>query len=612
AGNRYSDLTQITPENIKNLKVAWIYNSDTTAIHNTWKSIQCQPLVINGVLYGTSPEIDLFALDAATGEELWKFKPSRGNEKFNNNRGVMYWEKGTDKRILFTAGSFLYAIDATTGLAIRTFGTDGRVDLHTGLDNGMDHDVKLLSVVSSSPGVIFKNTLILGSAVSEAGDAAPGHIRAFDVITGKLNWVFHTIPQPGETGYETWPKDAYKKIGGANNWSGMSLDEKRGIVYLGTGSPASDFYGGDRHGKNLFANCILALNAETGKLKWYYQTIYHDLWDRDLSNPPNLTTISYNGRAVDVVVQTTKDGQIYVLDRDNGTSLFPVEERAVPTNGVPGELPFPVQKYPLKPEPFTIQEFSEDAITNISPESHDYVKKILDETGVKRHHKFSPPNTQAKLLFGYGGGAEWGGSAIDPDGVLYFNSNHNVSIIQITSVKDRDKELSGVSAGKALYLRNCSACHGQEKEGTSEFPNLRNIRERRTEQSIKAVVKTGAGRMPSFQHLSKDELDALVKFVLNNKTNNEKNDHIDLASRKKTVPYDPPYTTKTWKQIMDKDNYPGVKPPWGTLNALDLSTGEYLWRVPLGEYEALTRKGVPVTGTENFGGPLVTASGLIF
>jgi quinoprotein glucose dehydrogenase len=288
AGNRYSALTQIDTRNVKELKIAWMYNTLEAAgdsIRERPKAIQCQPIVVDGVLYGTTGDLQLFALDAGTGKQLWKFEPKKNGMKLrmiNANRGVVYWENGKDKRILYSAGPMLYAINAETGKPVGSFGSNGIVDLHEGLSTNREHDADELSVTANTPGVVYKNLLIIGSSVSESGDAAPGHVRAFDILTGKIKWIFHTVPRPGETGYETWSKDAYKEIGAANNWGGMSLDEKRGEVFFGTGSPASDFYGGNREGMNLFADCIVALNAETGKLKWYYQTIHHDLWDRDI------------------------------------------------------------------------------------------------------------------------------------------------------------------------------------------------------------------------------------------------------------------------------------------------------------------------------------------
>ncbi len=360
AGNRYSALSQINTSNVDQLNVAWIYHSEpdpTTGISHPEKSdVQCQPIVVHGILYATSPKLKLFALEAATGKKIWEFDPfQKRPRRMTTCRGVVYWEEKSDHRILFTAGSNLYAVNALTGKSINEFGDSGVTDLHTGLN--LNYDVKNLYVAATSPGVIYKNTLILGSAVSEGGDAAPGYVRGFDVKTGKLKWVFHTIPEPGEPGYDTWPKNAHKKIGAANNWSGLTLDEKRGSVFLGTGSPASDYYGGDRAGINLFSDCILSLDAESGKLNWYFQTIHHDLWDRDLPCPPNLATIVYKGKKTDVLAVATKDGLIFVLDRDSGHSIFPVAEQKVPVSGIPGEHPWPYQNYPVKPLPFSNQIF---------------------------------------------------------------------------------------------------------------------------------------------------------------------------------------------------------------------------------------------------------------
>lgn len=622
AGNRYSPLTQINPDNVRNLKVAWMYNAAETPNPNEPnqgpKAIQCQPIVVNGILYGTTPELKLFALNAGTGQQLWKFEPKKDEQKFSTNRGVAYWERGDDRRILYTVGSKLYAINIKDGKPVTSFGKNGTVDLHEGLSSNLDADVKSLSVSATSPGVVYNNTFVIGSSVSESGDAAPGYIRAFDVISGKLKWVFHTIPHPGEVGYDTWPKDAYKKIGGANSWSGLVLDQKRGAVYFGTGSPSSDFYGGNREGSNLFSNSIMALDAETGKMKWYYQTIHHDLWDRDHPLPPNLTTVKHEGKMVDVVVQATKDGQVYVLDRDKGTSLFPVEERAVPTNGLPGEYPYPTQKFPLKPSPFSHQLFTEDDITNISPESYAFVKDQYNK--YRTDNKFAPPNTKGTILFGYSGGAEWGGNAIDPEGILYQNSNDDAWLLQMIDTATRNKEIASVSRGNALYLANCSACHGQDRKGSgTELPSLIDIGKKRDMASIMAIIKTGSGRMPSFEHISENDRAQIASYLLNPRTATppavitKHTESVESKVVKKEVfGFKPAYLIKVWRKVTDQDGYPAIKPPWGTLNAIDLNTGEYLWRVPLGEYPELTKKGIPITGTESYGGPVVTAGGLVF
>ena len=616
AGNRYSPLAQINAENVGSLKVAWTYFANDSASNQSKpREIQCQPIVVDGILYGTSSELSLFALDAATGEVRWRFEPEK--EKLHNNRGVMYWEDGKDKRILYTAGYYLYAVDALTGKLIPGFGTNGRTDLHEGVGDNLDHDVKKLTVTATSPGVIYKNTLVIGSTVAEGGEAAPGHIRAFDVLTGKLKWVFRTIPQPGELGFDTWPKDAYKKIGGSNCWGGMSLDEKRGVVYFGTGSPASDFYGGVREGANLFSNCIVALDAESGALKWYFQAIHHDLWDRDFPSPPNLTTISVKGKRTDVVVQVGKDGYIYVLDRDSGESIFPIEEKPVPTNGLPGEHPYPTQKFVMKPRPLMKQLVMEDDLTDISPEANAFVKKRFSEFPTMES-QFQPPNEQGTILFGYNGGGEWGGNAIDPNGILYQNANHAPWELIMINRKDFDQESAFLSPGNVLYNANCAACHGPDRKGNgSIIPSLVEVGKRRTDIEINALIKQGNGRMPSFPYFSDNARKAIIGFLLGNeiiapkdaKTNNISTKTLE---EKADFPYVPEYMIKIWQRFTDQNGYSATKPPWGTLNAIDLNTGEYLWTVPLGEYPELTMKGIPITGTESYGGPVVTASGLIF
>jgi quinoprotein glucose dehydrogenase len=622
--NRYSPLRQIALNNVKDLQVAWTYLSADTAVktaHRQQHEIQCQPIVVDGVFYGVSSTLQLFALQAATGEELWRFDPFKnGNARFNQCRGVAWWTDGIQKRLFYAAGSNLYAVDATTGQPAGDFGDSGKVSLYTGLD--INHDVKHLYVTATSPGIIYKNTLIIGSAVSESGDAAPGYIRGFDVLTGKMTWIFHSIPQPGEPGYDTWPKDAYRFAGGTNCWAGMALDEKRGTVYFGTGSPSSDFYGGDRTGDNLFSNCIMALDAATGNIKWHYQTIHHDLWDRDIPCPPNLTTIRYGGKNIDVVVQSTKDGVVYVLDRDSGTSIFPVEERPVPVAGLPGEHPSPTQRYPVKPLPFSRQTISDSDITDISPAAHAYVQKIFDQTTHDKKNKFMPPDTAGTVLVGYSGGAEWGGNAIDPDGIFYQNANEAAWLLRMISMKDLRKEMAGVSLGYGLYITNCSACHGADRQGNGhEIPSLLDIGKKLKGEEIAAILKNGQGRMPSFQQqLTDQQRAAVIGFLLvaGKGIPRVAAEHRDTASHSTTTknpsafPYIPPYVSKVWDKLTDSDGYPGIKPPWGTLNAIDLKTGDYRWRVPLGEFTELTKKGIPVTGMESYGGPLVTAGGLLF
>jgi quinoprotein glucose dehydrogenase len=617
AGNRYSVLKQIDSSNVRNLKVAWMYNAaDSFSAGKRPREIECQPIVVHGILYGTTPELKLFALDAATGKQLWKFDPAAKAQGYNSmNRGLNYWEDGDDKRILYSAGFNLFAVNAVTGQLVSGFGNDGKVDLHTGLGNDR-YDVKDLAITATSPGVIYKNIFVTGSTVSESGDALPGHIRGFDVRNGKLLWTFHTIPQPGDTGYTTWPKDAYKKFGGANCWAGMVLDEKRGVVYLGTGAPAVDFYGGDRTGMNLFADCVIALDAATGGLKWYYQLIHHDLWDNDIPCPPNLVTVEHDGKLVDAVVQTTKDGLVYVLDRDKGTSLFPVEEKPVATSGLPGEHPWPVQPFPQKPAPFARQQITDADLPDptIFPESYKWAKQQYGE--LQHGSKFMPPSLQGTMYIGISGGAEWGGNAVDSNGVLYQNASEMPWKLKMVDLATSLKESS--SRGNAVYITNCSACHGVDRRGGGAFPNLSNVGDRLSAADIRGILQTGRGRMPPFPTLNEFDRNNVIQFLLHKE---EKDEHSEKPGLAKTVaahttpadfPYVPPYIRGRGGKLRDSSGYPGIKPPWGTLNAIDLNTGEYIWRVPLGEYPELTKKGIPPTGTENSGGPLVTASGLLF
>ncbi|GGA97254.1 outer membrane protein assembly factor BamB family protein [Puia dinghuensis] len=637
--NRYSPLTRINPGNVKTLKLAWIYNSADTgaAVAKHEHENQCQPIVVGGILYGTSSTLQLFALDAATGAQRWKFDPfAHTKPRINQCRGVTYWTDGNnDHRLFYAAGPNLYAIDALTGTPIPTFGDSGRISLYTGLD--INHPVEGLYVTATTPGIIYKNTLIIGTAVSESGDAAPGYVRGFDVITGRLIWTFHTIPQPGEPGYDTWPGDAYKWAGGTNNWSGLSLDEKRGVVYFGTGSPSADFYGGDRPGDNLYSDCILALDAATGRLVWHFQTMHHDLWDRDIPCPPNLATIEHDGKKTDVLVQATKDGVIYVLDRDNGQSLFPIDERPVPTTGgLPGEHPASTQRYPRKPLPFAHQTITDSDLTTISPEAHAYVQRIFNQTTNAKTapNKFLPPDTTGTLLVGYSGGAEWGGNAIDPDGILYQNGNDAPWLLRMISKQQREKQAAATrNTGSALYAVSCAACHGADRKGNGhEIPDLTTVGKRLRPADIFAILAHGQNRMPSFPQLSDPQRAAIIHYLLDgNNSGNTRGGNSNpnvavqnrdamrnrdpaaiVAAQNSPFPYQPAYSAAIWEKLTDSDGYPGIKPPWGTLNAIDLTTGDYRWRVPLGEFPQLTKKGIPPTGMESYGGPLVTAGGLLF
>jgi len=575
-GARYATLDQINRANVKDLRVAWVYHTGQNS-DELKTTIECNPLVIDGVMYITSPILEVIALDAATGKEIWKYNPFpdevrswsarlprsiiiallilatlvfcifrrsarvravqlqfpllvflAGGAWLNRlpfhvlpnpldeqrrqgpNRGLTYWENGADRRIFFAGGNKLVALSAGSGKPIRGFGEAGSINLTRGL--GLD--VSGMTYTVTSPGVIYRDLIILGSKVGEGPQpAAPGHIRAFDVRTGRQRWIFHTIPQPGEFGYETWPPDAWKRIGGANAWGGLTVDERRGLVFAGTGSPTFDFYGGDRAGANLFGNSVLALNAETGKLVWHYQVVHHDLWDYDLPCPPVLVTLRRGGREIDVAVQLGKNGMVYVLDRETGKPVFPVEERPVPPSDLAGEQPWPTQPFPTWPPPLARQRITEDDLTDLTPEAH--ARALEEFRRVKSASIYTPPSKRGVIATpGFHGGSNWSGASFDPfRGRLVANSN--------------------------------------------DVPFLQTMRDARFWVSYR-------------------------------------------------------YGFTGFFRFADREGYPAVKPPWGKLTALDLNRQEVAWQVPLGEVKELTARGIPPTGTENAGGSVITAGGVVF
>ncbi len=601
--NRYSALNQINTKNVNKLEVAWTFHTGDNKPDSA--EIQCSPIVVDGLLYATSPKLKVIALDAATGKLRWSYDPFKAkNATVHANRGVVYWREGNDRRILFTAGPYLHALNALTGQPITEFGENGQVDLRKELDQ----DVSGKYLIATTPGIVYKNLLILGSRVSEGPDAAPGHVRAFDIRTGKRAWIFHTIPQPGELGYDTWEPESYKEVGGANSWSGFSLDEKRGMLFVPTGSPAYDFYGGQRKGANLFGNCVLALNAETGKYIWHFQTVHHDLWDRDLPCQPVLMTVKHEGKKVDAVAQCTKSGMVFLLDRETGKPLFPVEERPVPTSDMPGEMAWPTQPYPVKPVPFARQLFTENEVTNISPETHAKVLKRYKE--VRSEHMFTPPSKPGTVILpGFDGGAEWGGSAVDPQkGILYVNSNEMPWILTMIDISERFSK--NLTEGNRLYNLNCSPCHGLDRMGDQhQYPSLVGVDTRLKKEEIHKILANGRGRMPSFAHITEKDRNQIVAFLLNENVGN--------ASARKDPEAGPakpkvPFSHTGYHRFLDPDGYPAIKPPWGTLNAIDMNKGDLLWQVTLGEFPELTKRGIPPTGTENYGGPILTKGGLLF
>jgi quinoprotein glucose dehydrogenase len=505
AGDRYSGLTQINRKNVRRLKVAWTYDTGEKG------GLQTSPLIVGQTMFVYTPTQKVVALDAATGKELWRF--DSGLRSTQADRGFSFWMSGEEK-ILFADVSYnIWALDPDTGKPIASFGDGGKIDLREGL--GTESPVGQVTV--TTPGVVYKDLLITGFRTAEAKPAAHGDIRAYDVHTGALRWAFHTIPHPGEQGYETWPAQAWKYTGAANNWAGMVVDEQRGIVYVPTGSAASDFYGADRAGNDLYANTLLALDANTGKRLWHFQGVHHDMWDRDFPSPPALVTVKHDGQAVDAVAQTTKHGVLYLFDRVTGKPLFPVEERNFPASDTPGEWTSPTQPMPTTQEPYARQRLTEEMLTTRTPEAHAWAVEQFKT--FRSDGQFVPlsRDRQTVVFPGFDGGAEWGGPAVDvTTGVIYINSN--------------DIAWTG----------------GLEEQ-------------------------QGEGKDASFDR----------------------------------------YRFTGYAKFLDPDGYPAIVPPWGTLNAIDLNTGKYLWKVPLGEYPELAAKGMKNTGSENYGGPVVTAGGLV-
>lgn len=605
----YSKLSQINTKNVTQLQPAWTFTLKDMKEGARSGSSECNPIIVDGVMYATSAKHWVYAVNAETGEEIWSFDPFDGAEGGGVSRGVTYYEEGNEKRILVTGGDKLFALDTKTGKPISGFGKGGYVNLNVGLRDNPE----TISVIPTSPGIVFKNLLIMGAEVSELYGAQPGYIRAYNCITGKLEWTFHTIPLPGESGYETWPKDAYKYAGGVNDWSGMSLDIKRGIVFLALGSPSYDYYGADRTGKNLYGNSVVALDAATGKYIWHYQTIHHDLWDYDLPAPPNLVTVKRDGKDLDAVAQITKHGFIFVFNRETGESLFPIEERKVPVSHIPGEQSWPTQPFPLKPKPFARQLFREQDLTHYSESGHDsLVKKYRS---MRYEGLFTPPDLKGTLMLpGSRGGAEWGGAAYDPaTSVLFVKSNDSPEIESMQKM-DEEKEAQNQTVfeqGKSVYMTYCATCHGKDKNGDEpNYPSLVSLKSRMTKEAALDKIKKGGGKMPAFASIIKGKEKGIIAFLYEIEQNSLKATKLETMQTKAGA--DKYLNLTAYGHFRDINGNPALTPPWGTLSAINLTTGDYEWQVPLGNNEKLQKKGAPETGQEGSAGPIVTAGGLIF
>lgn len=611
--NKYSSLVEIDTSNVSQLKVAWIYHSENND-STKYGPIECNPIIVDDVLYGVSPKMKLFAIDAANGKAKWQFDPADSlvnktwhRNSVNMNRGVAYWEDGKDKRIIYTVGPIAFAVNANTGKLIPDFGIDGGVNLAKGLGR----DEASVSITPTSPVMIFKDLFIVSGLVSEE---TPGHIRAFDVKTGKQQWIFHTIPYPGEQGYDTWEDStAYQHMGSTNSWSGFSLDEKRGILYAGVGSPTNDFYGGDRLGDGLYGNCVLAIDALTGKLIWHFQTVHHDVWDMDISSPPVLFTFEKEGKKIDAIAQTTKTGFVFLFDRVNGKPLFPIYEKSVPTNTlIKGEKLSPTQPFPSLPKPFVRQILTKNDLNKLVSDSsyQDILKRF---NSFRSEGIYTPPSEKGTIILpGYDGGGEWGGPSVDPStNILYVNANEMAWVLNLIENKpDVNKPITNLEVGTRLYNLNCMRCHGPERLGSGDYPSIIGVEKKYTSSQLAQLLTTGRRMMPGFNHLSTEEKNAIASFILNIKE--EQSKKYVGSTKNMEAAVKPSYGFTGYNKFLTKEGYPAIAPPWGTLNAINLNTGNYLWKIPLGEFKELKEKGIPTTGRENYGGSVITAGGLLF
>jgi quinoprotein glucose dehydrogenase len=631
-------LDEITKANVGQLQAAWFYPTGDDNVY------QFNPIVVDSVMYVLAKNNSLVALDATTGEEIWIHANLRGIAR----RGINYWESKdrTDRRLLFQMNDYLQAIDARTGKSILTFGENGLVDLKKGLGR----DPKTIArVQSGTPGKVFENLILLGSSTGEGYFSAPGHVRAYNVVTGELAWTFHTIPQPGEFGYDTWPKDAYQYVGGVNTWGEISVDEERGIAYFPLGSPTYDYYGADRIGSNLYGNSLLALDARTGKRLWHYQMVHHDLWDYDAAAAPQLVTVRHEGKKIDAVAQASKNGFMFVFDRVTGEPLFPIEERPVPASDVPGEQAWPTQPFPTVLPPFARQHMSSADITPffLTPEERVALKARIDsmQTGlyIPLSHK-----KETLALPGAVGGASWGNTAANPEqGIVYVLSIDWPSFYEKLEKRDaaaREEEkaiaVSEIEAGRHVYTQYCQPCHGADRAGLVG-PSLLNVGARLTFKDFQHVVLTGRGEMPAFQHIDKAAMQRLYSF-LDGKAGKPMGEEAesmtpagpvvaaggapggqevrkvdDAAEGRFGRPYpegaDAPsvrYFTKGW----GLGHADLISPPWSSLIAYDLNKGTIKWKVPIGLDQDAAAEGGKNTGVPRAqrNGMVVTSTGIVF
>jgi len=606
-GDHYSSLAEINRANVAQLKVAWTYDTGESG------NLEDNPLIIGDTLYAYTFSGKVIALDATTGKLRWTFDPALTNDlvdmKFSQpSRGFAWWSAGKDHRLFAGILNYLFALDPATGHPIASFGDNGHIDLRKGLRD--EEGFEKQSIALTTPGVVYNDLIIVGGRMPETHPAPPGDIRAYDVRTGALKWTFHTIPRPGEFGYDTWPPGAWKSAGAANNWAGMTLDAQRGIVYVPTGSAVFDFYGGDRIGDDLFADTLLALDANTGRRLWHFQEVHHDLWDRDLPAPPALVTVTRDGQRVDAVAQTTKQGVVYLFDRATGKPLFPIEEKPFPPSDLVGEKASPTQPWPTAPAPFARERLTENDLTNRTPAAHAWALEKFRT--FRSDGQFVPLSSDKPTVVfpGFDGGAEWGGPAVDPKtGVLYVNANEMAWTGQLGLTAPH------ASGGATLYASQCSICHGATRAGSPPaFPSLVGVTTRLTDDQIREIVAHGRGRMVGFPSMDPAKVSELIEYLRTPPNEaaerSAASEHSGALPASASGPVE--YHFTGYNKFLEPDGYPAIAPPWGTLSAIDMNSGKYLWQIPLGEYPALAAQGLANTGSENYGGPVVTAGGLVF
>ncbi len=609
-GSHYSALKQIDRSNVSRLQVAWSYDSGTE------RPYEFNPIVVGRTMYVLAKNTSIVALDAATGKELWAYHSRNLGPQVEGHRGINYWQSsdGSDKRLLISFANNLEAINAATGQLITSFGKDGRVNLKEGL--GRDPNT-MPQIQSGTPGVVFADLIILGSSTGEDYGSPPGDIRAYDVRSGRMVWIFHTIPHPGEPGYETWPKDAWKSAGGVNCWGEMSLDQKTGIVYIPTGAPVYDFYGADRKGNNLFADSLLALNAQSGKLVWYYQLIHHDLWDYDAMAAPQLLTVRHDGEDIPIVAQASKQGFVYVFNRATGKPLWPIEERAVPGSNMPDEEASPTQPFPSAPPPFARQAFTVADLNPyiLSPADRALWKKVVENA--VNHGLFTPPGvTDTIEMPGNHGGVNWGMTAANPaDGTMYVVSMDIPAILknerrEPPSLWQIPSQAAPAVQGKAVYHVYCERCHGAERAGAPPaIPSLVNAPSVFGAQTIKGVVNYGLNDMPAFPDLTDRLLNNLLIYLSNPAS--APDPIVSLNEPPATTGSGAREPVRYWSGYGLQPSI--IRPPWSVITAYDLNRGVIKWQVPLGnapqgESEHLKDTGIMMSRN----GPVVTASGLVF